>query len=142
MVVVFTEVVLTITSNHLSFKQAGCVMKFDRIIEQYGTTYAVFNTETSNEREFFKNICGYILKAPIDVSKYLLNSSVPPILGWDSDRIDILVGSKYNFTVLDSSSSKLGIYHFLTDLYEKKVLSENLYEQVENAVIKYNAVKV
>jgi hypothetical protein len=115
-------------------------VKFDRIIEQYGSTYAVFNTETSNEREFFKNIKGYIGKAPIDVSNYLRKSSVPPVLGWNSDRIDILVGR--NFTVLDSSSSKPGIYYFLTDLFEKKVLSENLYEQVKNAVIQYNAVQV
>lgn len=116
-------------------------MRFDRITEQYGSTYAVFNTETSNEREFFKNIRDYISEAPTDVSEYLCNFRVPALLSWDSNRIDMLVGSKYTFTVLDSSNSKPGIYHFLTDLFEKKVLSENLCEQVKDAVIKHKEVK-
>lgn len=115
-------------------------MKFDRITEQYGSTYAVFNMETSTEREFFKNFRkNYFSEAPGDVLEYLFDSYAPPsVLGWDSDRIDIRVGSKYEFTVLDSSSSKPGVYYFLTDLFEKKVLSENFYEQVKNAVIEYH----
>lgn len=105
-------------------------MIFEKIEKQDICTYAVFSLETSHEREFFENFNNYMSQAPIDVCRYFARpyGAVGII---NNDRIDLIVDYR--------SGNKPGIFHFLTDLFKKNVISKDLCKEVEMGIKKFNA---
>ncbi len=108
-------------------------MRFIKLVNSYRAEYAIFQLESSKEKDFFKNLPFHLDQNSFSRSTvyWLINSKPPAILRTDENEIMILNHNPYSFNLLANSQPK-PISDFLDELFKMKIIENNAREELEN----------